>query len=95
MRLLRTNLTEEEVGPRKEALAQAMFDHIPVGVGGRGLLDVTADDLEEVLRLGMDWSLRKVRERAGRCARERVSKEAGERAWLGERARRGCARGVE
>jgi tRNA-splicing ligase RtcB len=30
VRLLRTNLTEAEVGPVKEELAQSLFDHIPV-----------------------------------------------------------------
>ncbi|KOX68417.1 tRNA-splicing ligase RtcB like protein [Melipona quadrifasciata] len=33
VRLLRTNLFEEDVLPVKEQLAQSMFDHIPVGVG--------------------------------------------------------------
>jgi tRNA-splicing ligase RtcB len=33
---VRTNLTEAEVGPMKESLAQSMFDHIPVGVGSQG-----------------------------------------------------------
>ena len=33
VRLLRTNLTEADVGPVKEQLAQSLFDHIPVGVG--------------------------------------------------------------
>lgn len=36
VRLLRTNLTEKDVGPVREQLAQALFDHIPVGVGSKG-----------------------------------------------------------
>lgn len=36
VRLLRTNLTEAEVGPVREQLAQSLFDHIPVGVGSKG-----------------------------------------------------------
>ncbi|KAI1239208.1 hypothetical protein IHE44_0012322, partial [Lamprotornis superbus] len=35
VRLLRTNLDESDVQPVKEQLAQAMFDHIPVGVGSK------------------------------------------------------------
>jgi tRNA-splicing ligase RtcB len=35
VRLIRTNLSEKDVEPYKEQLAQAMFDHIPVGVGSR------------------------------------------------------------
>ena len=33
VRLIRTNLDEKDVEPVKEELAQAMYDHIPVGVG--------------------------------------------------------------
>ena len=58
VRLLRTNLTEADVAPHKEALAQALFDHIPVGVGSKGILPTCAADLEAALELGMDWSLR-------------------------------------
>jgi tRNA-splicing ligase RtcB (3'-phosphate/5'-hydroxy nucleic acid ligase) len=58
VRLLRTNLKEEDVQPVKEQLAQALFDHIPVGVGSQGIIPTTAKDLEETLAMGMDWSLR-------------------------------------
>lgn len=36
VRLLRTNLFENDVQPVKEQLAQSLFDHIPVGVGSKG-----------------------------------------------------------
>lgn len=42
VRLLRTNLTEKDVAPLKEQLAQCMFDHIPVGVGSKGIIPMTA-----------------------------------------------------
>lgn len=58
VRLLRTNLTEKDVQPVKEELAQALFDHIPVGVGSKGIIPMNATDLEEALEMGMDWSLR-------------------------------------
>lgn len=58
VRLLRTNLTEAEVGPVKENLAQSLFDHIPVGVGSKGVIPATAEDLDEALEMGMDWSVR-------------------------------------
>lgn len=35
-----------------------MFDHIPVGVGSKGIIPMNANDLEEALEMGMDWSLR-------------------------------------
>lgn len=38
VRLLRTNLDEGDVQPVKEQLAQSLFDHIPVGVGSKGVI---------------------------------------------------------
>ncbi|XP_045785165.1 RNA-splicing ligase RtcB homolog [Maniola jurtina] len=58
VRLLRTNLHEKDVQPIKEQLAQSLFDHIPVGVGSKGIIPMNARDLEEALEMGMDWSLR-------------------------------------
>jgi len=58
VRLIRTNLTEADVAPVKEQLAQALFDHIPVGVGSQGIIPTTSRDLEDALEMGMDWSLR-------------------------------------
>lgn len=37
VRLLRTNLFEKDVRPVQEQLAQSLFDHIPVGVGSKGI----------------------------------------------------------
>ena len=42
VRLLRTNLDEADVQPVKEQLAQALFDHIPVGVGSKGVIPMNA-----------------------------------------------------
>lgn len=58
VRLLRTNLSEQDVAPVKEQLAQSLFDHIPVGVGSKGVIPTSARDLENALEMGMDWSLR-------------------------------------
>mmetsp|Transcript_83053 Transcript_83053/g.164738 ORF Transcript_83053/g.164738 Transcript_83053/m.164738 type:complete len:525 (+) Transcript_83053:52-1626(+) len=58
VRLLRTNLLYSDVEPLKERLAQALFDHIPVGVGSQGIIPTKPSDLEEALQLGVDWSLR-------------------------------------
>ena len=58
VRLLRTNLTEKEVGPVREQLAQTLFDHIPVGVGSKGVIPTSASDLNSALEMGIDWSVR-------------------------------------
>jgi len=58
VRLIRTNLSEKDVLPHKEALCQSLFDYIPVGVGSRGIIPINVHDFEEVLEMGMDWTLR-------------------------------------
>ncbi|VDL73757.1 unnamed protein product [Nippostrongylus brasiliensis] len=58
VRLIRTNLFERDVQPVKEQLAQALFDYIPVGVGSRGAIPMSASDLVDCLEMGMDWTLR-------------------------------------
>lgn len=42
VRLLRTNLHEKDVVPVREQLSQCLFDHIPVGVGSRGVIPMGA-----------------------------------------------------
>ena len=42
VRLLRTNLHERDVLPVKEQLTQSLFDHIPVGVGSKGIIPMGA-----------------------------------------------------
>lgn len=58
VRLLRTNLFEKDVQPVKEEITQNLFDHIPVGVGTKGVIPMTAKDLDEALEMGIDWSIR-------------------------------------
>ena len=41
-----------------ETYFQSLFDHIPVGVGSKGMIPMNAKDLDEALEMGMDWSLR-------------------------------------
>lgn len=52
-----------------------MFDHIPVGVGSKGIIPMNARDLEEALEMGMDWSLRegtRIFSKANRFNQEKV-----------------------
>lgn len=49
VRLIRTNLDEEDVLPVKEELAQALYDHIPVGVGSKGIIPVNNSNLVDAM----------------------------------------------
>jgi tRNA-splicing ligase RtcB len=55
VRLLRTNLTEEEVRPHLKRLAEELFKEIPVGVGSRGVLELSEPELEQLMKHGMQW----------------------------------------
>lgn len=44
---------EKDVEPYKEQLTQSLFDHIPVGVGSRGIIPIKASDFEQCLQYGM------------------------------------------
>ena len=58
VRLIRTNLMYEDLQPVQEQLTQSLFDHIPVGVGSKGVIPASMSDLNAALELGMDWSIR-------------------------------------
>lgn len=58
VRLLRTNLSYKDVQEVQEKLCQSLFDHIPVGVGSKGVIPTNSKALIEALEMGMDWSVR-------------------------------------
>ena len=49
VRLIRTNLFEDDITPVKEELAQALYDHIPVGVGSKGIIPITNSNLVDAM----------------------------------------------
>jgi tRNA-splicing ligase RtcB len=65
VRLLRTNLSEGDVAPVKEQLAQNLFDHIPVGVGSQGVIPTASSDVTQT-RVERAWPLTAGRMSAGR-----------------------------
>ncbi len=57
VRLLNSELLADEVRPRIEPLVEALFQHVPSGVGSRGPLKVTGDELDRVLVEGAGWAV--------------------------------------
>jgi tRNA-splicing ligase RtcB len=55
VRMVKTNLTYEDVQGREEELVDAMFDAVPCGLGGGGVHDGDHSDLEAALERGVDW----------------------------------------
>ncbi len=59
VRLLRTNLTEEEVRPKIEQLIAELYVNVPSGVGSTGKLRVKEKELDEVMVKGSRWAVEK------------------------------------
>jgi tRNA-splicing ligase RtcB len=57
VRMLKTDLTYEDIQGREEELVDKLFANIPSGLGGGGIHDGTKDDIEAILDRGMDWAL--------------------------------------
>jgi tRNA-splicing ligase RtcB len=57
VRLLRTNLTEEEVRPRIGELVSALYRNVPSGVGSQGKLKLKEREMESVLLNGARWAV--------------------------------------
>jgi tRNA-splicing ligase RtcB len=57
VRLVRTNLREEEVAPQLSQLTNQIFRDVPAGVGGSGLLRVSMKEIEKVLVGGARWAV--------------------------------------
>jgi tRNA-splicing ligase RtcB len=57
VRLLRTNLTVEDVRPHLEKLVLEIFHNVPCGVGRPGKIRLSVAQLKEVLEMGARWAV--------------------------------------
>ncbi len=58
MRLVLTNLTEEEVRPRLRQLVDMLFQRVPAGVGSSGFVRISQDEFRHVVEQGADWCIK-------------------------------------
>jgi len=59
VRLLTTNLKEEEVKPHLNRLIDCLFARIPSGVGQGGFLKLNEQELQEVMIGGAEWAVKR------------------------------------
>lgn len=59
VRLLTTTLHENEVRPKIRELCDALFTNVPSGVGSEGKIRVSHEELDEAVKLGVDWAIEK------------------------------------
>lgn len=57
VRVLKTDLNIEDIGGKKEKLANMVFNKIPCGLGRGGYIDTDKEDIREILDNGMEWML--------------------------------------
>jgi tRNA-splicing ligase RtcB (3'-phosphate/5'-hydroxy nucleic acid ligase) len=57
VRLMRTNLDVDEVRPRMNKLADAIFNAVPSGVGSKGNIKLNSREMDEVLIKGSRWAV--------------------------------------
>ena len=59
VRLLRTDLDEDEVMPRIRELVNHLFHNVPSGLGSEGKIKLNDREMEEVLRSGAGWAVKR------------------------------------
>lgn len=59
VRLLRTNLTENEVKPKIKELIEHLFNNVPSGLGSEGKIRVSEREIDEVLTDGAHWAVKR------------------------------------
>ncbi|MFH8119992.1 MAG: RtcB family protein, partial [Candidatus Aenigmatarchaeota archaeon] len=57
VRLLRTNLTVEQIRPKLKELLESIFQNVPSGVGEVGKIKLSFSELDEVLVKGARWAV--------------------------------------
>src|SRR5574337_1290719 len=57
VRLLRTELTKEQVRPKLKELVTALFNEVPTGVGSRGRIRLSKKEAEGPLKKGAAWAV--------------------------------------
>jgi tRNA-splicing ligase RtcB len=59
VKLIRTDLTREEVVPKMAQILDTLFQLVPSGLGSRGRIRLTESDIENVVLEGIDWAISK------------------------------------
>ena len=54
---IRTNLTYDKVKPKLNELISSLFKSVPCGVGAKGKLKLTHEQLDHVLTRGVNWAI--------------------------------------
>ena len=89
VRCLHTGLQASDIAPAREALADELFRQVPAGVGSTGSIHLGQKDMDNMLRGGAQWAVRKGYGRAGDLERieERGCVQDADPSQVSEKAR--------
>ena len=59
VRTMKTGMTYEEVKPRLKTLVDQFYNRVPAGVGSEGLIKLSPGQIDEMLRDGAVWAIKK------------------------------------
>ncbi|MCK5024682.1 MAG: RtcB family protein [Thermoplasmata archaeon] len=57
VRLVKTNLTHDDVLSKIRDLIDSMFENVPSGLGSKGKIRLKGNQIEDVLNLGAEWAV--------------------------------------
>jgi Uncharacterized conserved protein len=57
VRMMRTNLTYDDITGREEELVDSLFANIPAGLGGGGVVQAGIDAVDGALERGVEWAV--------------------------------------
>ena len=52
VRLVKTNLTKKDVTPKLKEVLQEIFNNVPSGLGSKGKIKITKNEIDDVLEEG-------------------------------------------
>ena len=58
MRLIRTNLTADEVKPKIKELVDTLYKAVPAGVGCKGFVKISKEEFKKVMEDGAQWCVK-------------------------------------
>jgi tRNA-splicing ligase RtcB len=58
VRLVRTDLMVDDVKPKIRELIGILFKNVPAGVGSEGVTEVAGSQINDILELGAEWSIK-------------------------------------
>lgn len=57
VRLIKSNLTEEDIADKLDDLVELLFKNIPSGVGSKGKIRLEGNEINDVLDYGAEWAV--------------------------------------